>query len=193
MSSRKTYRTIFQILALFGLCFAAVPFISMLSTGDSVENNVWSSYYVGDMQPGKLQKFSTVWIYKRTADDKNYINRFVHFLEDPYSKSDRQPETARNVWRSENEGYFIFIPWSTRLGFTVHFSQDKKLELLTHFPEREALQTIPYFLEISDNRTWDMSGRLYKRKGNPAEQNLLVPKVKWKNKHQVLVYNRNHN
>ena len=191
MDSRKKYRIIFKSLLYIGLCLAAIPFISSLSTTAKQDNDAWASYYVGDMKAGELKKFPVAWIYKRTADDRNYINRFAHLLQDPYSKTDRQPEAARNVWRSANEDFFIFIPWSTRLGHTVQYSMENDQgSAFSGYPEEGALSKLPFFWDVNDAVVWDMSGRIYKKNHATWDQNLKVPRVEWENKNQVRVYYR---
>jgi len=54
--------------------------------------------------------------------------------------------------------------------------------------EKAAISTLPYFTEPCEGRTWDTSGRLYRRSNYPLEKNLIVPKVRWVSEFKVLIY-----
>jgi len=186
INPRLQYTRLFKLLVLIGIAFTLYVFFASLSVNDKSENAAWKSYYVGDMQAGELRKFPFAWIYKRTVEDKNLINRYVKLLQDPYSKTDRQPESAKNIWRSEKEDYFIFIPWTSQ-GRILRFSKVVPEEFKNR-PEYVALKALPYLWDAASRRSWDMSGRLYQ--GNGDEFNLQVPQVKWQTKDQLLVYRK---
>ena len=54
--------------------------------------------------------------------------------------------------------------------------------------EKAAILTLPYFTEPCEGRTWDTSGRLYRRSNYPLEKNLIVPQVRWVSEFKVLIY-----
>ncbi len=184
---RIIYRGLVKLLILVGIGFASFPFISSLSTSDKTDDSEWSTYDVGNMQNGTLKKFPRVWIYKRKLKDKQDILQFTGLLQDPDSTSDRQPEAARNTWRSVNEEFFIFLPWTSRA--IVRFGGEEKYSNTAGLIA-EILHDKTYFWEPLDKRVWDTSGRVFRHDGYPHEQNLRVPEVKWKSKNQVMVYNR---
>jgi len=165
-------------MLLFGLAAIAYPFLSSFSTGPKQENDAWLTCDISTLDAGNKMRCGHAMIYKRTKQDFATISKYEALLADARSENSHQPEEATNIWRSERPDYFIFMPWAPVKGCAVTLVRGK-----THlnFPvsEKAALDALPYLTEPCENRTWDMSGRLYAREGYPPEQNLFVPTVKW--------------
>jgi len=163
-------------MVVIGLIFVSIPFLGSWAINQKQESFVWKSCDMSDMKEGELKKCGWAMIYKRTALDKENIKKYVYLLDDPNSLKSKQPEALRNVWRSETPDFFTFKSRSPRLGCRINL---KNKPLYDEAPEKVALSELPYFTEFCDGRTWDTSGRLYKREGYPFELNLVVPKVSW--------------
>jgi len=165
-------------MLLFGLAVVAYPFLSSFSTGPKQENDAWITCDLSTLDAGNTLRCGRAMIYKRTKKDFSHISKFEALLADPKSINSHQPVETTNIWRSENPAYFIYMPWAPIKGCAVTVVRGK-----THFnfpvPEQNALDSLSYFTEPCEGRSWDMSGRLYKREGYPTENNLAVPRVKW--------------
>lgn len=174
-------------VAVSVLAVATVPFVRSLSLNAKQENEAWGTCDVSDLSPGELKQCAWAMVYRRTRLDKTFINRFDYLLADPASKESEQPESLRNEWRSESKEFFVFKPWAPVRTCGVVLRAPTQT-LSWEPPEKEAITVLPYFTEPCEGRTWDTSGRLYRRTGFPPEKNLIVPKVRWVTESRVLIY-----
>jgi hypothetical protein len=186
MKKRKYLTIAVMGTAFIGAVMTAIPFIKSLSVSEARESAAWATCDVSKLDKGEVLTCGYAMIYHRTEEDKLSISKYTHLLEDPLSKKSKQPDRAINKWRSENENYFIFRPWAPIRRCSIEFH--KEYEFWWEAPENKALKALPYFTELCEGRTWDMSGRLYQRGGHPPEENLTVPNVKWISDTRVLVY-----
>ena len=169
-----------------GVAMTAIPFAKSMYVSAGRENAAWTTCDVSGLPAGEMMTCGYAMIYHRTENDKSMVAKYAHLLADPKSLASEQPSGALNPWRSEREDYFIFRPWAP-----VRHCGVELRKVPPHWwepPELEALKELPYFTEPCEGRAWDMSGRLYQRKGYPPEMNLIVPKVKWVSESKVLVY-----
>lgn len=187
MNKKTLLTAAVSVITAIGLSFAAVPFLRSLSMNAKQENEAWGACDVSDLLPGGLKKCAWAMVYRRTALDKSSIERFGYLLADPASKESEQPESARNEWRSDSKEFFIFKPWAPVRACGVSLKSPTQSHAWKP-PEKEAINSLPYFTEPCEGRTWDTSGRLYQRIGYPPEKNLIVPKVRWVTESKVLIY-----
>jgi hypothetical protein len=185
--NKRTYLSIAVFgTAFVGIVLSAIPFLKSLSVSEARENAAWATCDVSRLGKGELLTCGYAMIYHRTEKDKSLISKFTYLLEDPMSTNSKQPDVAKNNWRSEKENFFIFRPWAPIRRCSIEFH--KEYAFWWDAPENIALEELPYFTELCEGRTWDMSGRLYKRGAYPPEENLTVPNVKWISETRVLIY-----
>lgn len=196
MHQRKILTGLVTVLIGFGFLMASIPFFASLSPTPKAENDAWIICDVSNLKPGEFQDCGNSQIYRRTSLDKEAIDRFKKLLADPASIHSKQPSEARNKWRSVNIDYFIFRPFAPERGCLTKFhekpeacSSDTGCNNPFYWgpPEAKALESLPYFYEYCEGRTWDMSGRLYNREYYPYEENLAVPKARWLSKTKVQI------
>ena len=165
-----------------------MPFFQSMGINEKQKNDAWATCDLSEMAPGTIKECGYGWVYKRTKEDKESISMFVGLLADAEMNESKQPEIARNNWRSENEDFFVFYPWAPVRRCAISFiSKNSEDHGLRKADEYDAIKNLPYFTEHCERRTWDTSGRLYARKHNPPENNLIVPKVKWKSDTKILI------
>lgn len=185
MNKRTLLERTMGFMLLMGIAVSAYPFIKSLSVNAKSENSSWASCDLSELREGETMRCGLGMVYRRTAKDKASINKYHHLLADPNSKNSTQPIPAKNKWRSENPDYFVYRNFAPGRGCGLTFVSSERYPWAP--PEKAALDELPYFTEPCEGRTWDMSGRLYKREGYPPEQNLYIPKVQWKSATRVLV------
>ena len=125
-------------------------------------------------------------IYRRTESDKAAVDRYTVLLDDADSERSTQPATERNHWRSAHPDYFVYVDSTPVRGCPIQWQRANTDAGLT-WPEKDALDALPHFVDRCDQRAWDASGRLYRRPGYPAELNLSVPATQWETPTRVSV------
>lgn len=187
MNKKSVLIVSFAVTAVIGLVFLSIPFFRSLSITAKQESDAWGACDVSNVAPGATKKCGWTTVYRRTLLDKKSIAQFEYLLADVSSNESKQPESARNQWRSENQDFFVFKAWAPVRGCGVEL-KGPGAPLGWEPIEREAIATLPYFTESCEGRTWDTSGRLYRRSNYPRELNLIVPKVRWVSDSKVLIY-----
>ena len=187
MNRRSLFVATFAVAAAAGIVFLSIPFISSLSMTAKQENDTWGACDVSNLAPGAVKKCGWAMVYRRTPLDKSAIRQFEYLLADAHSNGSKQPESARNQWRSESQDFFVFKAWAPVRGCAVEL-KNPGVPLGSKSVEKAAILTLPYFTEPCEGRTWDTSGRLYRRSNYPMENYLIVPKVRWVSEFKVLIY-----
>ena len=189
MNKKKALIRALLLFSFVGSIFIAYPFFASLSISANSLNNSIVSCSVKQMKPGQIIECGRASIYRRTIEDRRDIDKFSYLLQDPQSIYSKQPDDKQNRWRSKNTEYFIYYSFAPKRGCPLIFNKPKKFEISWYEPpEVEALESLPYFTEQCEGRTWDTSGRVYYRKGYPEEFNLIVPKTNWVSTTNVQVY-----
>ena len=188
MNDRRVLIYLSVIVAAAGLLLLGVLLVRSLSLNARQESNAWSKCDLTELAPGKISHCGKTAIYRRTEMDLQSVSKFENLLDDPNSIYSTQPATSKNVWRSENKLFFVFSPSAPNRGCSVELKEAGDFAKYWEPTEATALKDLPYFYEPCENRTWDASGRLYRRDGYPKELNLTVPKVRWVSKTQALIY-----
>lgn len=190
MEKRSALVVLVLLTGVVGLALFATVLIKSMTVNSKQRNDAWVECELAALPPGHLMRCGWASIYRRTTGEKNAVGAYINLLDDPYSKSSKQPESAKNKWRSESEEFFIFLPWAPHRGCPVELKPAGRNYPAWKPDEIAVLLKSPYFLERCEGRTWDASGRLYGRKGYPPEYNLTVPIVSWVSKNRVLVLRR---
>jgi len=176
---------IFLFIAVGGLFLVWLLFGS-LKANDKQENSAWAACDLSNMPTGSVKVCRWVSVYRRSAKDIQSIDAYTNLLSDPNSLLSEQPSSAQNKWRSESEEFFLYYAYAPNRGRRVKLRQPGTFTW--DHEERKALGELSYFTESCEGRTWDTSGRLYRRKEFPKELNLKVPVVKWVSPTSVVVY-----
>lgn len=186
MNRRKLLTAVVLTCCLAGAGFVLVLLLHSLGISAKTENDSWSEYDLVGIRPGELRKLDWAWVYRRTDQDKKNVRAFIARMEDPLSLHSRQPENARNEWRSGSPEFFIFLPFAPIRGCGVKFMPPGELDY-ADIPEADIVKLAPYFSEPCEGRVFDTSGRLFRRQNYPPENNLIVPDTQWVTKTKVLV------
>lgn len=109
-----------------------------------------------------------VWIVKRPKSVVNDLPKLDSKLADPNSKSDQQPEYAKNANRSRDENPEI----SVLVGICTHLGCSPKYRPDLAPADLGADWQGGYFCACHGSR-FDLAGRVFK--GAPAPTNLVVP------------------
>lgn len=189
MNLRDTLSAVLLLLGALAMLALGAVFVRSLSANDRQEDEAWVECDLAMLAPGATQPCGHALVYRRTEADKRAIGKYVHLLDDPQSLRSEQPASARNLWRSANPEYFVFVAQAPVRECPVRLRPPGG-EAGRHaaWPEATAIQELPYFDEpCTDNRMWDTSGRLYRRANHPPERNLTVPDLRWTSLTQVTV------
>ncbi len=166
-----------------GVAFVAVPFLSYWrpsaraqAAGAPVEVNV------SRLEPGQLinveWRGNPVWIFHRTEDNVNDLEKVEGILRDPESRQDQQPEYARNRHRSRQPEIMVLVGICTHLGCSPLFYPEDR----PHGMERD---WVGGFFCPCHGSYFDLAGRVYT--GVPAPLNLVVPPYHFPDENTVLI------
>lgn len=151
---------------------AAVPFLSSLlpserakAAGAPVEVDVTS------LAPGQLMvvewRGKPVWIFNRTPDMLESLDKLTEAVADPKSEQVQQPEYCKNPTRSIKPNLLVAIGICTHLGCSPSAKFKKGTE------DGMPADWLGGFLCPCHGSTFDFAGRVFKNK--PAPSNLVVP------------------
>lgn len=166
-----------------GALATAVPFLSTLSPsaktkaiGGAIEMDVSTLKY-GERKIAKWRG-KPVWVLRRNEESIKHLAVLKNKLRDPESIVDKQPDYARNVYRSINPEYLIVIGLCTHLGCSPNYlsSTDK---------HNFGIDWKGGFFCPCHGSTFDLAGRVFKNV--PAPSNLVVPKHHFINDTVVLI------
>lgn len=169
LKRRQVLSGLMKLLALIGLAFLSIPFISSFSSNEIDEKQRASSAWVikhpvTDFTQGKVTVLNwsggVVWVYARTENNISWLNKNDVELRDALSKQSDQPEQMRNNFRSASEKYFVFIPQENKKGCQVRLSETGEKVLFTE----------PCF-----SAKYDAAGRIFKNSGHQDQRNLSIP------------------
>ena len=164
-------------MIVIGIAMLIRTLFGSLAINAKQENSAWGTCSLSDFPVGEVTECSLVSIYRRTNKEIESIDKYTHLLADPNSDASEQPENSKNKWRSESREYFVFKPYAPNKLCAVKLKSPQDYGWSP--PENEALVALPHFHELCEGRTWDTSGRLYRRSGALPELNLIVPAVEW--------------
>lgn len=151
---------------------AVVPFLSSLlpserakAAGAPVEADVTS------LAPGQLMvvewRGKPVWIFNRTPEMLESLDKLTEAVADPKSEQVQQPEYCKNPTRSIKPNLLVAIGICTHLGCSPSAKFKKGTE------DGMPADWLGGFLCPCHGSTFDFAGRVFKNK--PAPSNLVVP------------------
>ena len=166
-NSRRRFLTAATVVVgAVGTVMTAVPFIASWSpsaraksAGAPVEADI------SKLEPGQLiivkWRGKPVWVVRRDEKALASLSKVVDQLRDPESEESKQPEYARNEYRSRKPEYLIMVGICTHLGCSPSYR-----------PEITADFEGGFFCPCHGSK-FDFAGRVYS--GVPAPTNLPVP------------------
>lgn len=117
----------------------------------------------------------TIYVLRRTPEMLAAINASARPLFDPESDRSKQPEAAKNEWRSIEPEIFVVDSTCTHLGCPVSIVAEGQLE---EFPGQG-------FFCACHGAQFDLAGRVYA--GYPAPSNLTVPTYFYKDESTLVI------
>jgi len=164
-NSRKLIlRTVVKLMLMASLfAFAWVLFGSLPERGHEASEVV--RFDVTDLQPGdhllvEWQKKPLYIVYRKPEWEVALLTAEHDLYQDFASNHSSQPETATNVLRSPQSGWFVTLGLGTGMGCTLVFSE-------------------PYadnaggFIDGCDQSRYDLAGRVYD--DQQAQRNTVIP------------------
>ena len=172
LKRRQLLAGLMKLLVLIGLGFIAVPLISSLSS-DSIDEKKSSgsrwvmSVAVASLVKGEVKELEwaggQAWVYYRTADDLQALDKAVLSLHDASSEKSDQPDAMKTSYRSTSPLYFVFIPRENKRSCQV--------SLLKGDGNDSGLR----FTEPCYGANYDAAGRVVEGSGHIEQTNLAVP------------------
>ncbi|MCC5810254.1 MAG: ubiquinol-cytochrome c reductase iron-sulfur subunit [Ectothiorhodospiraceae bacterium] len=170
-SRRRFLTAATTVVGGVGAAFLAVPFISYwrpsakaMAAGAPVEVDI------SQLEPGQLINVSwrgnPVWVFRRTEETVENLERLADQLRDPDSEQTQQPEYARNLHRSIKPDVMVLVGLCTHLGCSPLFRPDSR-------PQGMEREWFGGFFCPCHGSFFDLAGRVYT--GVPAPLNLEVP------------------
>jgi len=178
-NSRRRFLTAATVVVgAVGTAAVAVPFLSTWSpsararsAGAPVEANI------SKLEPGQqiIVKWrgKPVWVVRRDEQALETLPRVDDLLRDPNSDDSKQPEYAKNEYRSRKAEYLIVEGICTHLGCSP-----------TYVPEITADFEGGFFCPCHGSK-FDFAGRVYS--GVPAPTNLTIPPHYFVNDDVILI------
>ena len=145
---------------------------------------------VSQLKPGEFVKVEVggsqapVMILRRSEDQLSALQRFEGNLADPTSKESRQPDFARNRFRSMDPEFLVVNLECTHLGCIVNCYPDGH-PYVKHLGE----DWRGGFICPCHDAKFDLAGRVYE--GMPAPLNMVVPPHKFLSGTEILVGHNN--
>ncbi len=170
-SRRRFLTAATTVVGGVGAAFLAVPFLSYwrpsaraMAAGAPVEVDI------SQLEAGQLINVSwrgnPVWVFKRTEENVEDLERLAGQLRDPQSEQGQQPEYARNLHRSIRPEIMVLVGLCTHLGCSPLFRPDTR-------PQGMEREWFGGFFCPCHGSFFDLAGRVYT--GVPAPLNLEVP------------------
>jgi len=164
-NSRKLIlRTVVKLMLMASVfAFAWVLFGSLPERGRDASEVVRIS--VVDLQPGdhllvEWQKKPLYIVYRKPEWEAALLSADYDLYHDPESSQSIQSESATNVLRSPQSGWFVTLGLGTGMGCTLVFSE----------PDAD---NAGGFIDGCDQSRYDLAGRVFD--GQQAQRNTVIP------------------
>lgn len=150
---------------------AAIPFVaSMLPSERTKAAGAPIEVDISTIAPGELRVFEwrgkPVWVIRRTKEMVDSLKLAAARLTDPGSSSSKQPEYAKNEYRSRKPEVMVMEGVCTHLGCSPQMKPaDDKAEMGAEW-------TGGFYCACHGSK-FDLAGRVFR--GAPAPTNLVVP------------------
>ncbi len=120
-----------------------------------------------------------IYILKRDQDAINSLEIDNPKLRDTASSQSKQPENAKNTFRSIKPEILVVESICTHKGCSVAYDPPGK----NRFPKDHVLSKYGGFYCACHGAVYDAAGRVFKN--NPAPHNLVVPQHEFLNEHTI--------
>jgi len=169
-----------------GAIGAAVPFVkSWTPSAKARSAGAPKKADIARLQPGDMLAPMPAWrgkpmfIVRRTPEDIERLEAENAELADPESEDlERQPEYARNAWRSRNPEIGVYVGICTHLGCSPkHYGKDKEVDFASDWQGG-------FYCPCHGSR-FDLAGRVVK--GVPAPDNLDVPPYSYLSDTEIII------
>ncbi|MBI3562701.1 MAG: ubiquinol-cytochrome c reductase iron-sulfur subunit [Gammaproteobacteria bacterium] len=138
---------------------------------------------ISKIQPGQmiveLWRKQPVWILRRTPQNLEDLAKVQAYLSDPTSDKSKQPEYAKNQYRSRKPEYLVMI------GICTHLGCSPKLRPEVGAADLGGSAWMGGFFCPCHGSRFDLAGRVYK--GSPAPINLAIPPYRYINDSTILI------
>jgi ubiquinol-cytochrome c reductase iron-sulfur subunit len=182
----KTRRTLVAATSVVGTAAAvgaAVPFVaSMTPSARTRAAGAPVEAEIATMQPGELRVFEwrgkPVWVVRRSKEMIDSLKAVVPQLTDPQSKASKQPDYAKNEFRSVKPEFMVMEGVCTHLGCSPQLKPaEAKAEMGGDW--------VGGFYCPCHGSKFDFAGRVFR--GAPAPTNLPVPPYTFVSDGQLLI------
>lgn len=174
-----------SVVGAVGVVGLAVPFIdSMNPSARAQAAGAPVEVDVSKLQPGERMivewRSKPVWILRRTEQNMADLKTLNEKLADPMSDGSKQPEYAKNLYRSrdKNPEIAVLIGICTHLGCSPTFRPEMA-------PADLGKEWKGGFFCPCHGSKFDLAGRVYS--GVPAPTNLVIPPYKYLSDSVILV------
>ncbi len=178
-------RVLVKLMLLLALLVSLWVMLRAMSDGgdSAAKRTVASAFAVGDIEPGELRFFDwsgrPVVVIRRLPEWQTGLREAREsLLLDPQSARSRQPDDAKNIWRSTSPEWFVAIALGTDLGCTLNYLPASHV-----LYQRERWPG--GFADSCRGSRYDLAGRVFK--GPFASGNLVVPDWQLDNNAQTIV------
>lgn len=178
---RKFLKVACGVMVGAGLVGAGVPLIKSWLPSESTEaDNAPITVDISQLQANQQitvqWRGQPIWVIRRTPDEIAELKKVNSKLRDPSSKTDQQPQNARNDYRSLRPDIFVAVGICTHLGCIPNF-----------FPQPGSIDAAwdGGFLCPCHGSRYDLAGRVYK--DMPAPLNLLIPPYHFVDEHTLVI------
>lgn len=174
-----------SVVGAVGVVGIAVPFIdSMNPSARAQAAGAPVEVDISKLQPGERLtvewRSKPVWILRRTEQNMADLKTLNEKLADPMSDKSKQPEYAKNLYRSrdKNPEIAVLIGICTHLGCSPTFRPEMA-------PPDLGKEWKGGFFCPCHGSKFDLAGRVYS--GVPAPTNLVIPPYKYLSDSVILV------
>ncbi len=185
-SKRRFLTTLTSVAGTVGAVGVAYPLLaSMAPSARALAAGAPIEVDISKLEPGamivELWRKQPIWILRRTKENLVDLAKVADFLSDPESTKSKQPDYAKNTYRSTKGKEEILV----MIGLCTHLGCSPK-----HRPELGVAELggnawLGGFFCPCHGSRFDLAGRVYK--GSPAPINMPIPPYKFINDTTILI------
>jgi ubiquinol-cytochrome c reductase iron-sulfur subunit len=188
MDQRRIYKTGVITGVVVGSIFVSYIFFASLRPSSAARSDATITIDISGMRAGEMREYSKsaiapIMVLRRSQEDIKRLAELEDKLRDPRSEESKQPDYAKNQYRSIKPEYFVAYAYEPRLGIRVTYYD----ELLPSewYEEKEWYGG---FHENYDGALFDKAGRVYKKYGHWEEMNIPIPEHRYETESKITVY-----
>lgn len=115
MNKKRIYLTLAAGLALIGMTFSCVPFISSLKPNRANLYKWQTEIDISNQREGELVRYKSlyrdIWVYKRTPDQVKWLSLYSPTATNSYVLKNSKSESFGGNFRSIDPEIFVFTAW----------------------------------------------------------------------------------